>query len=89
MFILSSSNKLIVNEMILRKLQSLNEEKKNVKIARICGLNHSAGFGTSCVLISGFPGPFNFTDWRINYEPYELALSEVKKWKEVQFLIPN
>jgi len=38
---------------------------------------------------SGFPGPLNFTDWGINYEPYELELSEVMKKKEVQFLISN
>ena len=88
-FILSSSNKLIENEMILRKLQSLNEEKKNIKIARICGSNNSAGFVNSCVMKSGFPGPLNFTDWGINYEPYELELSQVIKRKKVQFLISN
>jgi formylmethanofuran dehydrogenase subunit B len=38
---------------------------------------------------SGFPGPLNFTDWGINYEPYELELSQVVKRKEVQFLISN
>ena len=88
-FILSSSNTLIKNEMILRKLQSLNQENKNIRISRICGLNNSAGFVNSCVIKSGFPGPLNFTDWGINYEPYELELSEVKKRKEVQFLISN
>ena len=28
---------------------------------------------------SGFPGPLNFTDWGINYEPYELELSSQKR----------
>ena len=88
-FILSSSNTLLTNEMIMRRLQSLNQENKNIKISRICGLNNSAGFVNSCVMKSGFPGPLNFTDWGINYEPYELELSEVKKRKEVQFLISN
>ena len=88
-FILSSSNTLLTNEMIMRRLQSLNQENKNIKISRICGLNNSAGFVNSCVMKSGFPGPLNFTDWGINYEPYELELPEVKKRKEVQFLISN
>ena len=88
-FVLSSSNTLLTNEMILRKLQSLNQENKNIKISRISGLNNSAGFVNSCVMKSGFPGPLNFTDWGINYEPYELELPKVKKTKEVQFLISN
>ena len=88
-FILSSSNTLLTNEVIMRGLQSLNQENKNIKISRICGLNNSAGFVNSCIVKSGYPGPLNFTDWGINYEPYELELSEVKKRKEVQFLISN
>ena len=88
-FILSSSNTLLTNEVIMRGLQSLNQENKNIKISRICGLNNSAGFVNSCIVKSGFPGPLNFTDWGINFEPYELELSEVKKRKEVQFLISN
>ena len=88
-FILSSSNTLLTNEVIMRGLQSLNQENKNIKISRICGLNNSAGFVNSCVVKSGFPGPLNFTDWGINYEPYELELSEVKKSKEVQLSISN
>ena len=88
-FILSSSNALLTNEMIMRRLQSLNQENKNIRISRIGGLNNSAGFVNSCVMKSGFPGPLNFTDWGINYEPYELELSEVKKRKEVQFLVSN
>ncbi|MEL0124402.1 MAG: hypothetical protein VW827_01905 [Alphaproteobacteria bacterium] len=88
-FILSSSNTLLTNEMVMRRLQSLNQENKNIKISRICGLNNSAGFVNSCVVKSGFPGPLNFTDWGINYEPYELELSKVKKRKEVQFSISN
>ncbi len=88
-FILSSSNTLLTNEVIMRRLQSLNQENKNIRISRIGGLNNSAGFVNSCVMKSGFPGPLNFTDWGINYEPYELELPEVKKRKEVQFLISN
>ena len=88
-FILASLNTLMLNETILRKLQNLNQENKNVRISRICGLNNSVGFVNSCIMKSGFPGPLNFTDWGINYEPYELELSEVKKRKEVQFLISN
>jgi len=88
-FILSSSNKLILNEMVLRESYNLNEKNKNIKISRICGLNNSAGFIASCVMKSGFPGPLNFTDWGINYEPYELELPEVTKIKEVQFIISN
>ena len=74
----------LTNEMIMRRLQSLNQENKNIRISRI-GINNSAGFVNSCVMKSGFPGPLNFTDWGINYEPYELELSKVKKRKEVQF----
>ena len=52
-FILSSSNTLLANEVIMRKLQSLNQENKNIKISRICGLNNSAGFVNSCIVKSG------------------------------------
>ena len=59
-FILSSSNALLTNEMIMRRLQSLNQENKNIKISRICGLNNSAGFVNSCVSEIRFPRPIKF-----------------------------
>ena len=87
--IIPSSNDFFLNEVILRKLQELNEQNQNVKMSRICGLNNASGFVNSCVMKSGFPGPLNFTDWGISYEPFGLELADIKKQKEVQFLVSN
>ncbi len=81
------SNSFLLNQMLLKSLQDINNKIKNIKLAKLSGLNNTAGFVSSCVMKSGFPSSLSFTDWGIEYDPIESK--DVNEKKEVQISITN
>lgn len=88
-FLLANTEDFLLTQLIFQALMNINNKTGNCKIVKLNGTNNSGGYVNSCIVKSGFPGPLNFSDWGISFNPHEFSTSEIIKRKNIQFSISN
>lgn len=87
--LIANTEDFLYTQLIFQALMNINNKRDNLKVLKLNGTNNSGGYVNSCTVKSGFPGPLNFSDWGISFNPYEFSASEIIKRKNIQFSISN
>ncbi len=88
-FLIANTEDFLFTQLIFQALMNINNKKDNFKALKLSGSNNSGGYVNSCTIKSGFPGPLNFSDWGISFDPHEFSTSEIVKKKKIQFSVSN
>ncbi len=64
-------------------------KKKRVRLFNLFGPDNSAGFVNSCITKTGFPNGINFSDIGAEYEPHNIDVSKMSKYKDLQIYISS
>jgi len=87
--LLANTKDFLLIQLIFQALMNINNKTGNCKILKLNGTNNSGGYVNSCIVKSGYPGPLNFSDWGISFNPHEFVASEIIKRKNIQFTVSN